>query len=73
MKKPNITLLLVALVATGCGSSDPGASVPPAKPVTQADVDKMTPEQKAGYEQAMKSMNGARSIHNQPPAGTTGG
>lgn len=68
-----VLFILAALWAAGCANSDPGANAPPAKPVTQSDIEKMTPQQKAGYEQALKSMNGARSLHNQSGGASSGG
>jgi len=58
MKIRCLTLVALSIVACGC-QSDPGVNAPPDPPVTQAKVDHMTPEQRAGYEQAMKSRNQA--------------
>jgi hypothetical protein len=50
-------LCLFAIPALVCGCS--GGTAPPDQPVTQAQISKMTPENKAGYNAAMLSRDRA--------------
>jgi len=58
MNKNCLCIVALATLAWGC-SGDPGVNAPSDPPVTQAKIDKMTPEQKAGYDQAMRSRDQA--------------
>ena len=53
MKISGLCVLLPVVLIGGCAKD--GATAPPDKPVTQTQAGNMSPEQKAGYEQAMKS------------------
>jgi len=72
MNKKLFFLLAMPFLACAC-SSDPGVNAPPDPPVTQAQIDKMSPAQKAGYDQAMKSKDQAMAAtQGKGPRPTTG-
>jgi hypothetical protein len=53
-------LSLIALMGAAFGCArDPGVNAPPDPPVSQAKIDQMTPQQRAAYDQAMKSRDEA--------------
>jgi len=58
MKMRSLVLLGLLVAAVGC-TRDPGVNAPPDAPVTEAKISKMSPEQRAAYEQAMKSRDQA--------------
>jgi hypothetical protein len=53
MKKSGFGLLVPMVIIGGCARE--GATAPPDKPVTETQVENMSAEKRAGYEQAMKS------------------
>lgn len=58
MTKRILCLLLFGALACGC-MRDPGVNAPPDPVVTQAKIDQMTPQQRAAYDQAMRSRDQA--------------
>ena len=58
MTKYCLGFAAVSALVCGC-SGDPGVNAPSDPPVTQAKINKMTPEQRAAYDQAMRSRDQA--------------
>jgi len=73
MDKRLLCLLALGSLTCGC-TGDPGVNAPPDPAVTTAQINKMTPEQKAAYDQAMRSRNEALAATQGkgPLAGTHG-
>jgi len=67
MNKRRLLSLALPALAFGC-SGDPGVNAPPDRTVSTAQVSKMTPAQRAGYDQAMMSKNQAyAATHGKGP------
>jgi hypothetical protein len=55
MRNLGILLVVALAMATGCSSGgDTGTAPPPAKPLTQAEIDAMPPQARAAMEAAQK-------------------
>jgi hypothetical protein len=72
MKLSGLWVLLPVVFIGGCARE--GATAPPDKPVTETQVESMSPEKRAGYEQAMKSRQQALAATHagSNPSGASG-